>query len=80
MHMKLAAIAAILLLLPLTLVAQQAAVPCDRACLQGYVDNYMDAMLKHEVRKTLFAENVRFTENGVPLAFGNEGFSDMLFP
>ena len=47
--------------------------PCDRACLEGYIDKYMDAMLKHETRKTLFAENVRFTENGVRLAFGNEG-------
>src|SRR5512136_1175541 len=46
---------------------------CDRACLEGYVDKYMDAMLKHEASKTLFAENVRFTENGVRLPFGNEG-------
>jgi hypothetical protein len=46
---------------------------CDRACLEGYVDQYMDAMLKHEASKTLFAEKVRFTENGVQLPFGNEG-------
>jgi hypothetical protein len=46
---------------------------CDRACLEGFVDKYMDAMLKHEASKTLFAENVRFTENGVRLPFGNEG-------
>ena len=31
------------------------------------------ATLKHETNKTLFAEKVRFTENGVRLAFGNEG-------
>jgi hypothetical protein len=73
MRMKSAAIAAILFLLPATLVAQQAAVSCDRACLEGYVDKYMDAMLKHEASKTLFAENIRFTENGVELPFGNEG-------
>jgi hypothetical protein len=47
--------------------------PCDRACLEGYVDKYMDAMLAHEVSATLFAKNVRFTENGVKLTFGNEG-------
>ncbi len=47
--------------------------PCDRACLEGYVDKYMDAMLAHEASKTLFAEKVRFTENGVQLPFGNEG-------
>ena len=46
---------------------------CDRGCLEGYVDKYMDAMLRHEPGKTLFAENVRFTENGVQLQFGNEG-------
>jgi hypothetical protein len=73
MWMRLAAIAAISLLLPVTLVAQQSAAPCDRACLEGYVDKYMDAMLKHDPSKTLFAEHVRFTENGVELPFGNEG-------
>jgi hypothetical protein len=46
---------------------------CDRACLEGYVDQYMDAMLKHEASKTLFAEDVKFSENGVRLPFGNEG-------
>src|SRR5512136_2702131 len=46
---------------------------CGRTCLEGYVDKYMDAMLKHETSKTLFAEKVRFTENGVRLQFGNEG-------
>jgi hypothetical protein len=46
---------------------------CDRACLEGYVDKYMSAMLKHEPGKDLFADSVRFTENGVQLQFGNEG-------
>ena len=73
MWTKLAAIAALSLLLPVTLVAQRTAVPCDRACLEGYVDRYMDAMLKHEASKSLFGQNVRFTENGVRLPFGNEG-------
>jgi hypothetical protein len=73
MWMRSAVIAAIFLLLPVALIAQQTAAPCDRACLEGYVDKYMDAMLKHEPSKTLFAESVRFTENGVELPFGNEG-------
>jgi len=47
--------------------------PCDRACLEGYVDKYMDAMLAHDPSKTLFDGNCRFTENGVQLPFGNEG-------
>ena len=46
---------------------------CDRACLEGYVDKYMDAMLAHDPNKTLFDANVRFTENGAQLPFGNEG-------
>ena len=73
MRVKLIVIAAISFLLPITLVAQQVAIPCNRACLEGYVDRYMDAMLKHEASKTLFGENVTFTENGVRLPFGNEG-------
>jgi hypothetical protein len=73
MWMKSLAIAAISLLLPATLVAQQAPVPCDRACLEGYVDKYMDAMLKHEASNTLFFQYIKFTENGVQLPFGNEG-------
>jgi hypothetical protein len=46
---------------------------CDRACLEKYVDQYMDAMLAHEASATLFAKNCRFTENGVKLPLGNEG-------
>lgn len=46
---------------------------CDRACLEDYVDKYMDAMLAHEVSPALFAANVRFTENGVELPLGEEG-------
>jgi len=47
--------------------------PCDRACLEGYVDRYLDAMLANEVSAKLFARDVKFTENGVRLPLGNEG-------
>src|SRR6186713_2864318 len=47
--------------------------PCDRACLEGFVDRYLDAMLANEVNPKLFARNVKFTENGVHLPLGNEG-------
>ena len=47
--------------------------PCDRACLEGYVDRYLDAMLANEVSPTLFARDVKFTENGIRLPLGNEG-------
>jgi hypothetical protein len=46
---------------------------CQRACLEGYVDKYLAAMAAHKVDPTLFAQHVRFTENGVELPFGNEG-------
>jgi hypothetical protein len=47
--------------------------PCDRACLEAYVDKYMDAMLAHDPSPQLFAKDIKFTENGVRLPFGNEG-------
>jgi hypothetical protein len=46
---------------------------CDRACLQGYMDRYLVAMLNQDVSDDLFARNVRFTENGIELPLGNEG-------
>jgi hypothetical protein len=45
----------------------------DRACMEKYVDRYMDAMLAHEVSPTLFTKDCRFTENGVRLPLGDEG-------
>jgi hypothetical protein len=45
----------------------------DRACLEKYVDRYMDAMLEHKVSTALFAKGCKFTENGVRLPLGNEG-------
>ncbi len=47
--------------------------PCDRACLEGFVDRYLDAMLANDVSPRLFARDVKFTENGVRLPLGNEG-------
>ncbi len=48
-------------------------VGCDAACLRGYIDRYLDAMLAHRVSDDLFAREARFTENGVRLPLGNEG-------
>jgi hypothetical protein len=57
-----------------TAVAQPRIVPpCDRACLEGFVDRYLDAMLENDVSPKLFARDVKFTENGVRLPLGNEG-------
>jgi hypothetical protein len=46
---------------------------CDRACLESYVDRYLEAMLANEALPTLFAQGTKFTENGIRLPLGNEG-------
>jgi len=39
-------------------------VACDRACLEGWVDRYLDAMVAHDPSKVPFARDAKFTENG----------------
>jgi hypothetical protein len=46
---------------------------CQRECLEGYMNKYLAAMAAHKVDPALFAQHVRFTENGVELPFGTEG-------
>lgn len=46
---------------------------CDRVCLEGYMNRYLEAMLNRNVDDKLFARRVRFTENGIELPLGNEG-------
>lgn len=60
--------------------AQVAGVPlemepnsCDRACLENYVERYLDAMAAGGFDDELFARDVRFTENGIEMPLGNEG-------
>ncbi len=50
--------------------AQQAA-PCDRACLSGFVDQYLDAVLKHDPKLVPLTKNVKYTENGQRLDPGD---------
>lgn len=47
--------------------------PCDRECLEGYMDRYLEAMLHQDVSDDLFAREIKFTENGIRLPLGNEG-------
>ncbi len=53
--------------------AQSPEPACDRACLEGFVDRYLDAMLANDPSPELFAIGTRFTENGIQLPLGNEG-------
>ena len=44
---------------------------CDRACLEGFVDRYLDALVKHDPSAVPLSGSVRFTENGQRLAIGD---------
>ncbi|HEV2701114.1 MAG TPA: nuclear transport factor 2 family protein [Steroidobacteraceae bacterium] len=49
----------------------QAATNCDRACLEGFVDRYFDALLAHDPSRVPLAAGVRYTEDGQQLAIGD---------
>ncbi len=51
----------------------EAAVRCDRDCLIGIAKQYTAALVSHEPSQLPVARDVRFTENLVPLRFGEEG-------
>ena len=55
--------------------AQSAASPsaCDRACLNGFVDQYLDAVVAHDPSRLPVTKYVKFTENGQKLELG-DGF------
>lgn len=44
---------------------------CDRACLGGFVDQYLKALAAHDPSTLPLAENVKFTEDGVELKPGD---------
>ena len=46
---------------------------CDRACLIGISDTYIDALVAHDPAKAPLASNVKYTENGQRLLPG-DGF------
>ncbi|MGA3295707.1 MAG: hypothetical protein ABSE45_17205 [Candidatus Acidiferrales bacterium] len=50
-----------------------ASTACDRACLNGFVDQYLDAVVAHDPSRLPVTKFVKFTENGQKLALG-DGF------
>ena len=73
MRMKLFIIA-MMMLLAFGAFAQDAAKSiCDRACLENYLDRYLDAMMADDPNLELFTGDCIFTENGVRLPLGGEG-------
>ena len=53
--------------------AAAASTPCDRQCLVGIAEQYADALVKRAPATLPAAPSVRFTENLVPLKFGEQG-------
>ncbi len=45
---------------------------CDRACLTGILDRYLNAMAANDAKKAPFAANIKYTENAAKLPL-NEG-------
>lgn len=43
---------------------------CDRTCLEGFVEQYLGAMLAHDPARLSVTPDVRFTENGQQLELG----------
>ncbi len=44
---------------------------CDRTCLEGFANQYLQALVAHDPSRVPLAKNVRFTENGQELAVGD---------
>jgi hypothetical protein len=54
-----------------SLAAQAAETFCNRECLAGVMDSYLQALLKHDASLLPVTRNVKYTENGVRLAMGD---------
>jgi hypothetical protein len=44
---------------------------CDRACLEGFVERYLDAVVMNDPKKVPLSPNTRFTEDGQRLLIGD---------
>jgi len=72
MRRRIAAVAsALLFLIAAGPVAMAQPASCDRQCLEGFIDRYLDALLAHDPRRVPIASTVRYTENGQRLALGD---------
>jgi hypothetical protein len=58
--------------------AQSAPGPCDRACLEGFVDRYFDAAIAHDPSLLPLAKDVKFTENGQRLILPDAHWKTMI--
>jgi hypothetical protein len=51
---------------------------CDRACLEGMVDQYLDAVTAHDPKLAPLAKSVTFTENGQKLVIPDGLWNSMV--
>jgi hypothetical protein len=51
---------------------------CDRVCLEGFVDRYLDALVRHDPRSLPLAATVRYTENGQRVDLGDASWRTMI--
>ncbi len=58
--------------------AQGVSGPCDRACLEGFVDRYLDAAIARDPKLLPLAKNVKFTENGQRLVLPDAHWKTMI--
>jgi hypothetical protein len=65
--------ALVLLMLPAAVAQDAGKAACDRACLENYLDRYLDAVMANDPSLELFTRDCKFTENGVRLPLGGEG-------
>jgi|KBSMisStandDraft_5_1062788.scaffolds.fasta_scaffold01093_10 hypothetical protein len=54
-----------------TLARAQTPTPCDRGCLSGLLDGYLDALIARQPSRLPLAPAARFTENGQRLELGD---------
>ena len=74
MKLRLAGLATAMLALTLSAPSTQAANAgggCDRACLEGLTNKYLEALVAHDAKRAPVAANVRFTENTNELKLGD---------
>src|SRR5580698_1270651 len=44
--------------------------PCDRPCLEGFINSYLEAMVAHDAKRLQVTPDVRFTEDDIELKLG----------
>ncbi len=56
---------------PADAATKAAGLTCDRTCLEGFADKYLDALVAHDPGRLPLGRGVMFTENGAKLELGD---------